>query len=108
MSNKGGGGATLFIGVLILFGYFSMQAALMFGVVNLTGTLATLIVGSVKAMEGLAYLVAGYYLGSSNSSQMKDHKKFMVEDDLRKARLTKEAKEHWDKQFGTTGKDTES
>jgi len=89
--------ASIAIGILIILGYFAMQAALLFITIPLEGALGTIITGSIKAIEGLVYIVVGYYFGSSEGSQKKDEFRFQVQESYQR---NKDAETRWDNTFG--------
>jgi len=92
--------ASVVIAVLIIMGYFAMQAALLFTIVPLTGELGTIITGSVKAIEGLTYIVVGFYFGSSEGSQRKDEFKHEVQQGYQRNVDEQNAAAHYERTFG--------
>jgi len=92
--------ASVWIASLIIIGYFAMQAALFLTPIQLVGELGTIITGSVKAIEGLAYIVVGYYFGSSEGSQKKDEFKYQVQESYQRNRDEEIAQKNWERTFG--------
>lgn len=64
-----------FIALTILFGFFTVLAALLYGAFNhlaLEGTVRDVLLVMLGTLGGMATSVVGYYFGSSKGSTAKD------------------------------------
>ena len=64
-----------FIALTILFGFFAVLGALLYGAFNklaLEGTVRDVLLVMLGTLGGMATSVVGYYFGSSKSSAAKD------------------------------------